>query len=261
MNYKLLADKICEIAKQAGTLITSTIQLDIIEKDGAVNIVTNMDIASQKLIVEKCLELLPDSSILAEENEENHLGDEFTWVIDPIDGTTNFAYGYHHSCISIALLYKKKGLIGVIYDPYLDECFVGIDSEGSWCNGKEIHVSSNPMTSALCVVGTSPYYKKDYAEQTFKMMKSLFLKGRDIRRSGSAALDLCYVASGKCDVYAELRLSPWDYAAGIIILENAGGKYRVLENKTLSYDSPVGLVASNQKCFEEAIQLVEECYE
>lgn len=261
MNIKLLAEKIVQIAKEAGKLICSQEQLEIVEKDGCENIVTNMDVASQNLIVSKCLELLPESKILAEESDKNELGDEYTWVIDPIDGTTNYAYDYKHSCISIALLYKKKGLMGVIYNPYLDECFVGIDGEGSWCNEQAIHVSSNPISSALFVIGTSPYYKDEYADLTFTTMKALFLEGRDVRRSGSAALDMCYVAAGRCDAYVEWRLSPWDYAAGLIILKNAGGKVHILENKTLDYQQPIGLIAGNPTCFTDVVTRVEAYYE
>ena len=138
MDILKIANEIEKIARNAGQLILHKEELEIKEKSDAANIVTNMDIASQHYIIEECTKLIPSSCFYAEEEDQRELGEEYTWVIDPIDGTTNYAYDYKHSCISIALLYKKKGIIGVIYDPYLDECFVGIEGKQSTCNGVSI---------------------------------------------------------------------------------------------------------------------------
>lgn len=259
-NYEELAREIERIAKNAGKIILNKDELLIEEKTDATNIVTNMDIKSQKYIVEECRKLIPDSSFFAEEEGLQELSDEYTWVIDPIDGTTNYAYDFHHSCISIALLYKKQGIIGVVYNPYLDECFVGIEGKQSTCNGKEISVSNNDAKHAIVFFGTSPY-NKQLADVTFDLAKKVFIHCRDVRRSGSAALDLCYVASGKVDAYYEMELSPWDYAAGRIIALNAGAMGIALNKETFDYSKKIGVYFANPVCFEEIREIVEGIYE
>ena len=254
MEVRQLAKEIETIARRAGDLITQNKISNVAEKTQASDIVTDLDIKAQELILKACLELLPQSEYVAEEDTHKAIGEEYTWVIDPIDGTTNFAYDFHHSCISIALLYQRKGLIGVVYNPFLNECFVGIENEGSYLNGKRIHASQNDLKHAISVVGTAPYYK-EYADVVFDNMKKLFLAGRDVRRTGSAALDCCYVACGRVDVYYEERLSPWDYAAGLIIMKNAQACAKALHGE-FDYLSPVGIIAANETCFEEVCALL-----
>lgn len=255
-----IKNEIERIAKEAGTLIVNKENLVITEKSDAANIVTNMDVASQNYIISECKKLIPESCFLAEEEGKQQLGEEYTWVIDPIDGTTNYAYDFKHSCISIALLYQKKGLIGVIYDPYLKECFTGIEGMQSTCNGKVIHASNHAANHALVMIGTSPYHK-EYADETFDLCKRLFLHCRDIRRSGSAALDICYVASGRVDAFYESLLSPWDYAAGLIIAKNAQVKFQSLKKQQFDYQNPVGILAANSNCFDEIKELIGESNE
>ena len=259
-NYDILANEIERIARNAGKIILNKEELLIEEKTDATNIVTNMDIKSQKYIVEECRKLIPGCSFFAEEEGLQELSDEYTWVIDPIDGTTNYAYDFHHSCISIALLYKKQGIIGVVYNPYLDECFVGIEGKQSTCNGKEIHVTSNDAKHAIVFFGTSPY-NKGLADETFDLAKRVFMHCRDVRRSGSAALDLCYVASGKVDAYYEMELSPWDYAAGRIIAINAGAMGIALKHDSFDYTKKIGVYFANPVCFEEIREILEGDYE
>lgn len=256
-NYNELAKEIENIARKAGKIILNKEELLIEEKTDVTNLVTNMDIKSQKFIVEECRKLIPNSSFFAEEEGLQELSNEFTWVIDPIDGTTNYAYDFHHSCISIALLYKKQGIIGVVYNPYLDECFVGIDGKQSTCNGIEIHASNNDAKHAIVLFGTTPYNKK-LGINTFELAKQIFMHCRDVRRSGSAALDFCYVASGRVDAFFELELSPWDYAAGRIIALNAGVVGIALNQETFDYSNKIGIYFANPVCFEEIRKIIEE---
>lgn len=235
------------IAKRAGALILNSKIGSVTEKGGSANVVTDIDVKCQQFVVEECLKLLPQSCILAEEGEARQISDRFTWVIDPIDGTTNYLYDYHHSCVSIALYYQKKGVVGVVYDPYLDECFVGIEGVGSTCNGKELRVTGNSLENALVMTGTSPY-DKTLADKTFGIMKELFLNSRDIRRSGSAALDLCYLAGGRIDAFYEHTLQPWDYAAGAIIVRGAHGTVEAMTEHSLDELQPTGILASNGSC-------------
>ena len=255
MDYREIAYQMEKIAKGAGQLIKQKEACEISEKKDAANLVTNMDIASQRYIIERCSKLIPDSRFFAEEEGRQELGETYTWVIDPIDGTTNYAYDYRHSCISIALLYKKKGIIGVIYDPYLDECFVGVDGEPSTCNGKVIHAADHDLKHALIMLGTSPYNKK-LADKTFDSAKKLFLQGRDIRRSGSAALDICYVACGRVDAFYEAQLSLWDYAAGYVIAVNAQVKASGLHQNEMDDVASMGVLFANPVCFDEVKRIV-----
>lgn len=241
------AQQIAAIAKRAGAFIAGSKIGSVTEKGGSANVVTDIDVKCQQLIVEECLNLLPQSCVLAEEGTHRQIGDGFTWVIDPIDGTTNYLYDYRHSCISIALYHQKKGVVGVVYDPYLDECFVGAEGMGSTCNGTALCVTDNELENALIMTGTSPY-DKTLADKTFGIMKELFLKGRDIRRSGSAALDLCYLASGRIDAFYEHTLQPWDYAAGAIIVRGAHGTVEGLAEHALDEVKPTGILASNGRC-------------
>lgn len=256
MDLVKIAYEIEKIAKEAGELITHHENLEISEKSDAANIVTNMDVASQNFIIEACRKLIPNSSFYAEEEGKQELGNEYTWVIDPIDGTTNFAYDFKHSCISIALLYQKKGKVGVVYDPYLKECFVGIEGKQSTLNGKAIHAAEHTLPYALVMFGTSPY-NKALADETFETAKKLFLNCRDLRRSGSAALDICYVACGRVDVFYESQLSPWDYAAGKIIAENAQAKAHALHQDSFDYSRPIGVLFANKTCFEDVLKVIE----
>lgn len=241
------ARQIAAIAKRAGAFIAGSKIGSVTEKGGSANVVTDIDVKCQQLIVEECLKLLPQSCVLAEEGTQRQAGDGFTWIIDPIDGTTNYLYDYRHSCISIALYHQKKGVVGVVYDPYLDECFVGVEGMGSTCNGTALRVTDNELENALIMTGTSPY-DKTLADKTFGIMKELFLKGRDIRRNGSAALDLCYLASGRIDAFYEHTLQPWDYAAGAIIVRGAHGTVEGMTEHALDELKPTGILASNGRC-------------
>lgn len=244
-----LARQIESIAKRAGHFILDHEISKVTEKGGSANVVTDIDVKCQQLIIEACQKCLPESSFLAEEEGKQQIGDGFTWVIDPIDGTMNYLYDYHHSCVSIALYYQKKGLIGVVYNPYLDECFVGIEGIGSTCNGKVIRISDNEFQDSLMLVGTTPY-DKSLADKTFGIMKKLFLETRDVRRSGSGALDLCYVACGRADGFYEHILQPWDYGAGSIIVRNAHGVIEAMTDSALDELKPTGIICSNGKCHE-----------
>lgn len=250
-----LAQNIVTIAKKAGSFIVNTEIHQITEKGDASNVVTDIDVKCQQYIIKECLNCIPQSSFLAEEDNQQQVSEKFTWVVDPIDGTTNYMYEYQHSCISIALYYQMKGIIGVVYNPYLDECFVGIEDIGSYCNGKEIHTNNYELNESLIMVGTSPY-DKTLADKTFEIIKKLFLEARDIRRSGSAALDLCYLACGRIDAFYEHILQPWDYGAGSIIVRNAGGVIESITENALNELKPTGLICSNGKCHNELRNIV-----
>lgn len=243
---KHLRKQIEVIAKEAGEMILQREQLCIEDKGDVANLVTSMDVKVQEFIVRELQSLIPEAKFIAEENSVFDYGDEYVWIIDPIDGTTNYAYDMKFSAISIALIHQNEGKIGVVYNPYLKEMFVGVRNEGSYLNEKSIHVSNFALHETLTAFGTSPY-RKELAAKTFANVETLFTQGRDVRRSGSAVLDMCNVACARVDAFYEESLSPWDYAAASIIIEEAGGVLSTIGNTPWSYDKVVGLIAGNKE--------------
>lgn len=217
----------------------------ISEKDGHANFVTTYDRKVQEELFDRLAKILPEAVFVGEE-EDMHasVGSGYAFLIDPIDGTTNFIRDYKCSCISVGLAKDGKQLAGVVYNPYLNELFTAEEGEGAYRNGKRIHVSDRPLEHGLVLFGTAPYYE-ELAEQSFQMAYDYFRKALDVRRSGSAALDLCNVACGRAELYFELRLSPWDYAAGSLIVREAGGKAETLEGEPLRLNEPCSLIAAN----------------
>ena len=199
----------------------------------------------QKYIKSHIEALYPDAKFIGEEGSSDELSDEgYAFIVDPIDGTTNFVKDYHHSAISVALLKGREVVAGVVYNPYLDEVFHAIKGQGAFLNGKKISVSSSPIGKALVLFGSSPYDKQLFPE-TIKVVSEYFYNALDIRRSGSAALDLCYVACGRADVFVELQVSPWDFAAGKLLIEEAGGVVTTLDGAPLSFEGKTSILAKN----------------
>lgn len=244
MELDLLLDQAEAIIREAGALVRSMRHPRVYSKEGHANFVTEADIASQKFLMDRLAPLLPEAHFFAEEQEENDLTPGDNWIIDPIDGTTNFMRGYRPSAISVGLVRDGAGVLGLVYDPWADELFSARKGCGAFCNGEPVRTAEVPLENALIVFGTSPYYR-DRADATFDTVKQLFLACGDIRRSGSAALDLCYVAAGRCDGFYESILSPWDYAAASVILEEAGAQIGTLGGAAFSYAGKQPIVAGS----------------
>lgn len=249
-----LSEKIINIAQEAGQFMKDNREFTVHEKTDAANIVTTMDIEVQKMIISRLQKLLPEAKIIAEENETNTFDTGYVWVIDPIDATTNYAYDCKYSCISIALLHELEGIIGVVYNPYLEETFHAVKGEGAYLNTTNIAVNQNNIKNSLIVVGSSPY-KKELADYTFSTIKQLFLNCRDIRRTGSAVLDICYVACGRFDAYFEASVAPWDYSAATVILKEANGIIEPIAPDIWGYEGSIGLIAGNTENFIQLKQL------
>ncbi len=214
-------------------------------KSGVTDLVTEYDKKIQEQLQYGLKEILPEAKFIGEEGSNDELTDEgYAFVVDPIDGTTNFIKDYHMSAISVALLKGKEVVAGVVYNPYLDEVFYAIKGQGAFCNGEKISVSSQPMSKALVLFGTSPYDKKLFPK-TIEVLSEYFNQALDIRRSGSAALDLCTVACGRAELYFELQVSPWDFAAGKLLVEEAGGVVTTIDGKPLSFDGKTTILAKN----------------
>ena len=247
MMDQLVTD-ICALVRQCGRIVLSADRdaMRIDAKAGAANFVTEYDTRVQNALHEGLKKLLPQAGFLGEEGEQTaSAGEGLCFVVDPIDGTTNFIKDYHMSCISVGLLRQGVPEIGVVYNPYLDEMFCAQRGQGAYCNGRPIHVSEEPLEKGLVLFGTSPY-SRELAEKSFRMAYDYFRRALDIRRSGSAALDLCAVAAGRAELYFELILQPWDYAAGALLVEEAGGRMTTVEGGPVTFDRPCSILARNK---------------
>ncbi len=214
-------------AKQAGEFIVERYNsLDEIgfTRKALFDYVTEIDAESEQLIIKTLRDAFPSHRILSEETlKESSSNDEYLWIIDPLDGTTNFIHKYPVFAISIALQYKDDIIIGAVYDPLRDELFTAEKGRGAFLNGQRIFVSRrNSIEDAIITTGF-PFRAKDRINDYLEVFKSLFLRCSDLRRAGSAALDLAYTASGRCEGFFELGLSAWDVAAGSLLVEEAGG--------------------------------------
>lgn len=243
-----IVNQIIETVKECGQYILNVDRnkMEIDSKEGPANFVTEHDKKVQDMLEEKLLKIVPDAVFVGEEESANKVsGSGKYFVVDPIDGTTNFIKDYHMSCISVALIEHEQVQIGVIYNPYLDEVYWAKRGEGAYCGDEKIEVSKQPLSNGIVLFGSSPY-NEELHEQSFEMAFRYFKQALDIRRSGSAALDLCAIAAGRAELYFELRLSPWDYAAGSLIVEEAGGIVTTVEGEKISLDRPCSILAKNQ---------------
>ena len=220
------------------------------------NVVTEYDRAVQELLIRLLGEAVPGARFFCEENDRHDdLGAEDLFIIDPIDGTMNFVHGFHHSCVSVA--YSRLGRIeaGAVYNPYVNEMFTAIRGGGAFLNGRPIHVTDAPLSETVICFGSAPY-NPELTGETFRLAQRAYGTGLDVRREGSAALDLCSVAAGRAGIYFELRLSLWDYAAGSLIVEEAGGRCLRVDGSALPFDAGrPSVLAGSKSCVEAFLEL------
>ncbi|MDO4482872.1 MAG: inositol monophosphatase [Clostridia bacterium] len=243
------------IIRAAGQKMLSYEAPAVYEKEGHANFVTEADIAVQQYVMEELHKAFPDAAFMGEEEEEHHLGDGLTFVVDPIDGTTNFMRHRRYSVISIGAVENGKPVFGAIYDPYHDDLYTAKRGEGAYCNGKKLQVADTPFHNALVDAGTAPYYEELW-DLSIESMRKVLAACSDIRRCGTAALDLCDVAAGRADAFYEWRLQPWDYCAGNLLVEEAGGKVCAITGEEISYDKPVPILAASPACFDQMRQML-----
>ncbi len=212
-----------ELAREAGSLLMSYFGKVAIEYKGDVDLVTVADRSSEELIVGRIRKLWPKHDLMGEEGSRTETGSDFRWYIDPLDGTTNFAHGFPVFCVSMGLEHKGERIVGVIYDPTRDELFAAEKGSGSTLNGEPISVSNIPQLAESLLATGFPSHKR-HKNPNIHFYHQITLRSHGVRRAGSAALDLCNVASGRCDGFWEFNLNPWDTAAGVLLVEEAGGK-------------------------------------
>jgi myo-inositol-1(or 4)-monophosphatase len=217
-------DVAVEAAKLGGEVLKQSYgQVKKIEYKGEINIVTEVDKRSEKLIVDLLTSRFPKHSILSEEGTDLVKPSEFKWVIDPLDGTTNYAHDYPIFCVSVGLEKNGQVIVGAVYQPVFDELFVAEKGNGAYLNGRKIQVSRvQKLRQSLLSTGF-PYDVLQDPEQAMKYFAGFVDTAQAVRRDGAAALDLCYVAMGRFDGFWEVRLNPWDTAAGVLIVLEAGG--------------------------------------
>ncbi len=245
-------------AKEAGKILSELFgKVTQIVKKGEINLVTEADINSEKKIIEIITSSFPSDSILAEETGNSKKSSARVWIIDPLDGTTNFAHGFPFFAISIALEIDNKVVLGVVHIPYLNEIFHAIHRKGAYMNGKPIHVSAtNELGDSLLATGF-PYDIHQRSEGVLDLFKKMILVAQGVRRAGAAAIDLCYVAAGRLDGFWEEFLKPWDTAAGALIVEEAGGKLSTFDGRTYSpYEKSI--LASNPYIFNDMLEIVKQ---
>lgn len=247
-----------ELARDAGALLMSFFGKVAIEYKGDADLVTQADRSSEKLIVERIRKQWPDHDLLGEEGSRTETGSDFRWYIDPLDGTTNFAHGYPVFCVSLALEYRGDRIAGVIYDPTRQEMFSASRGNGAQLNAQPIHVSRTPRLAESLVATGFPSHKR-HKNPNIHFYHQITLRSHGIRRAGSAALDLCYVACGRYDAFWEFNLNPWDTAAGELTVEEAGGKVTNFSGSPFSVDSRQ-VLATNSLLHAELLHEFQEIF-
>ena len=222
-RYQEICRQICEAEKDAAGLILHAHGILAETKTGRRDVVTEYDRLVQERLIALLQKACPEAHFIGEESGvRDRLDADRLFIIDPIDGTMNFVHGFHHSCISVAYAERGEVCAAAVYNPYVDELFSAFLGGGAFLNGRKIQVSDAPLEDSVAVFGTAPYYS-ELEEATFTLARKVFHHCLDLRREGSAALDLCTVAAGRAGVYFEQRVCLWDYAAGALIVREAGG--------------------------------------
>lgn len=247
-------EELIDIVKEASKRML-TENFNIEQKDGYANIVTSSDVAVQEFLCQKLAELLPGSGFLCEEKDQWDTSHEYTWVIDPIDGTANYSRGMDHCCVCVGLKHGERMQIAVVYLPRTEELFYAERDKGAYLNGRRIHVSQRPFANSLLCTAL-PVYHKEYAQVCSAIIYEAFGACNDLRRFGSAATELCYLAMGRCELYFEYLLSPWDFAAASLILEEAGGVLSGLKGRPLDFTHGSGVLAANNAASLAQLQAI-----
>jgi myo-inositol-1(or 4)-monophosphatase len=256
------------IAREAGALLRGYNEKGVAaEYKGDVDIVTEADRASESLIKQRLAAAFPEHGIYGEEGTRERLAGEYRWYVDPLDGTTNFAHGFPVFCVVLGLERRAPGLAdeedgemvaGVIYDPLRDECFEAERGKGAWLNGRRIHVSRTKMLQEALTATGFPSQKR-HESPNVHFYHEVSLRSHGVRRAGSAALDLAYVAAGRLDGYWEFKLNPWDTSAGYLLVEEAGGTVTHFDGSKFTLDSRE-VLATNGLIFEAMKEMFETLF-
>lgn len=247
-----------DAARRAGALLCEGFgqPRPVTYKRSPTDLVTEMDRRAEALIVECLQRAFPDHSVLGEEGGAQGSNAAYRWIVDPLDGTTNYAHGFPVFAVSVALEHAGVVELGVAYDPLREECFVAERGRGAWLNGHPLHVSATPRLHESLLGTGFPVDIRTAVETNLPEYAALSLRTRGVRRLGSAVLDLCYVAAARLDGFWELRLGPWDMAAGGLLVLEAGGRVTDIRGGPWRVDGP-GIVASNGLIHGQLLQVLE----
>ncbi|WP_026669318.1 inositol monophosphatase family protein [Butyrivibrio sp. AE3006] len=253
-----MIEEIMKVARKAGDIMISAERPKIMEKAGHANFCTETDEKIQKFLIESLQEVLPEAQFLGEEDGQDVFSSKMEkgncFVLDPIDGTSNFIYEYRPSVVSIGLLKDGKPHMAVIYNPFDDMMFSAQVGQGAYMNGERIMSSEAPLSDSLAVFGTAPYYT-ELQDRTFEIAKKLLPLCVDLRRSGTAAWDMCCVALGRCALYFEMRVQLWDYAAAALIAQEAGCTITDIDGKPLDFKGPTSAL-----CRARGVKEIPTCF-
>ncbi|MEO0250214.1 MAG: inositol monophosphatase family protein [candidate division WOR-3 bacterium] len=246
-----------ETAKEAGNLLRDHFgrELGVAHKSSSTDLVTDVDLLSEEFITEKIATYYPRHQILAEESGHKETTSEYRWLIDPLDGTTNYAHGYPFFCVALALEYRGEIVLGVAYDPLRDELFVAERGSGALLNGRPIQMSRTEKLAESLLATGFPYYVKARPDESLEYFARFVSTAQAIRRDGSAVLDLCYLACGRFDGFWELGLKPWDMAAGALMVEEAGGRVSKFDGRRFNIYEPE-MLATNGLIHDEMIAIL-----
>lgn len=252
-----MLEQIIDTIKQAGSIYKSADKdIDIVQKSSKNDLVTKYDKEIQDFLENKLSKILPNCTFLAEEgSDQKELKNGWCFIIDPIDGTTNFIKNFNHSAICVGLAKDKELVLGIVYDVDKNDLYYAQKGKGAYLNNEQIHVSDSSFTNSLVLFGTSPYAREN-AHKTFEITEKVFLNSLEIRRCGSAALDICYVACGKADLYYEMVIAPWDVAAATIILTEAGGICQRLDKTPIDLHTRGTYICGNSKNIKEFYEII-----
>lgn len=252
-----MLDTIRSIVRKAGQIMLDAglTEGDITAKAGHANYVTRYDVAVQEFLFRELGKAFPDASFLGEEGDGNRtVGEGYTFVIDPIDGTSNFICDYQMSAVSVGLALNGEVILGVVYNPFREEMYWAEKGKGAFLNGRLLQIAERGLKEGLVCFGTSPY-NPEQAERTFTAMRTLLPLSMDLRRQGSAALDICYLAVNRNVLFFECILSPWDYAAASCILREAGGVLMTMEGNPADLNVKSSILAGTKTAVEEFLSL------
>ena len=260
MDLKNICNQVVLLTQEVGQFILSqkkdnnTLKVEV---KGLHDFVTFVDKTSEERIVKKLSELLPEAGFIAEEGTSTKKGDMYNWIIDPLDGTTNFIHGLTPVAISIALSKNEEIILGVVHEVSLNETFYAWEGSNAYLNGKEIRVSDKDNIEKSLIATGFPYYDYKRIDPFLKSLEHLMKNSHGVRRLGSAATDLAYVACGRFEAFYEYSLSPWDVAAGAFIVQQAGGKVSDFKGEN-NYIFGKEIIASNNKVFNEFLDTIKQ---
>lgn len=247
-----------EIVKTAGKMMLNG-DFTVRDKAGMANFVTDNDVRIQKYLIRELEKLYPDYGFFGEEETErnDHRTTGLCFYIDPIDGTTNYIFGYNHSCVSVGVMDSGEMIAGYVYNPFTDEMYEAEKGKGAYLNGRRLRIQNKRLSEGIVAFGCARYNEGD-TDALFSITKELYLKSLSIRNGGSAALDLCRVASGSNVIYLELMLQPYDYAAASVIISEAGGVIEQVDGLPITMDKGCPVLAGTPKAVEEARKVCEQ---